>query len=62
MARERFPDSIMSYPIPPGISEAKYRRSIGYVQPPYVVDPLTAWRIGWNKNPEPWFQEANPHD
>ena len=24
------------------------------------IDPLTAWRIGWNKTPEPWFYALNP--
>jgi hypothetical protein len=28
---------------------------------PLEVDPITAWRIGWNKNPEPWFYECDPH-
>lgn len=63
MARERFPDSIMNDTIPDKfeLGGEKYRRWIAS-PPPRVLDPLTAWRIGWNKNPEPWFQEANPHD
>jgi len=25
-----------------------------------TVDPLTAWRIGWNHNPEPWYAWFDP--
>jgi len=33
---------------------------IGNTSPP-IIDPLTAWRIGWNKNPESWFYDCDPH-
>jgi hypothetical protein len=48
LARKRYPRSIMT-------SEWKTTND------PPEVDPLTAWRIGWNKNPEPWFYECDPH-
>ena len=25
------------------------------------IDPVTAWRIGWNNNPESWYYNFNPH-
>ena len=25
------------------------------------IDPVTAWLIGWNKNPESWYDTFNPY-
>jgi len=47
LARKRYPKSIMN---------SLGSRDIGFPE----VDPLTAWRIGWNKNPEPWFYQCDP--
>jgi len=48
-ARKRFPNSIMD------VGEASFLEPL-----PPIMDPLTAWRIGWNKNPEPWFYDCDP--
>ena len=26
-----------------------------------IIDPVTAWLIGWNKNPESWYDIFNPY-
>ncbi|MCL2244075.1 MAG: hypothetical protein FWC03_06360 [Treponema sp.] len=26
-----------------------------------IIDPVTAWLIGWNKYPEPWYDAFNPY-
>ena len=26
-----------------------------------IIDPVTAWLIGWNKNPESWYEAFNPY-
>ena len=26
-----------------------------------IIDPVTAWLIGWNKNPEAWYDAFNPY-
>ena len=46
LARIHFPNSIML--------------RIAYNINDLIVDQLTAWRIGWNTNPEPWYNNLNP--
>jgi hypothetical protein len=46
VAKETFPDSVMGR-VAHDISSLK-------------IDPLTAWLIGWNDKPEPWFKLLKP--
>ena len=47
-AREHFSNSIM--------------HRVGFDINNLSVDPLTAWRIGWNKTSESWFYALNPYN
>jgi hypothetical protein len=40
--------------------KSKYPKSIMRDSKEITIDPLTAWRIGINNNPEPWFLEIIP--
>jgi hypothetical protein len=46
VAKETFPDSVM----------CRVAHDINSLE----VDPLTAWLIGWNDKPEPWFKLLKP--
>jgi hypothetical protein len=46
VAKESFPDSVMG----------RVAHNINSLK----IDPLTAWLIGWNNKPEPWFKLLKP--